>query len=40
MFIYLIYIGRLVCVCISNGRPNGLHDLDQIFGIDSHLPYG
>ena len=29
-----------VCVCTTNGRPNGLPDLDQNLGMDSHLPLG
>ena len=40
-----IYKRRLVCLCVcglcnTNGRPNGLPDLDQNLGMDSHSPSG
>ena len=38
--VYILSIWEDLCVCVSNGRPNGLHDLEKNFGIDSHLPYG
>ena len=31
---------KSVCLCNTNGRPNGLPDLDQNLGMDSHLPWG
>ena len=33
-------MGRLVCVLISNGRPNGLHDLDQFSELIAIYPTG
>ena len=36
----LIYMRRLGCMCNTNGRPNGLPDLDQNLGMDSHSPWG
>ena len=49
--IYIYYISYLygktwlsvyvcLCVCNTNGRSNGLPDLDQNLGMDSHLPWG
>ena len=39
----ILYIKEDLCVCglcNTNGRPNDSPDLDENFGMDSHLPSG